>query len=211
MADIVFVRTFVPIELTAFYNPIPNLLLTSARTAASTTNQTQWRMLRTMGELRWDTGTKVEVKEDSKYREAQRVPFAPPPLTVPTKLVAALPFADKPKLSKKQLRTQRFRNDEVRLARNIGVPAPISEVAEVEDAPVPIGHDYERAQLIQRLRRLNAAYQEREKSKMVVRVSRHKAKRAAEAKMAESRNKKRKKEFFARHRGSATRRSGVQT
>ncbi|KAL5968761.1 Ribosome biogenesi protein bms1 [Taenia solium] len=210
MADIVFVRTFVPTELTAFYNPIPNLLLASARSAASTTTQTQWRMLRTMGELQWDMGTKVEVKEDSKYREAQRVPFVPQPLTVPSKLVAALPFTDKPKLSKKRLRTQRFGDDEVRRARDAGVPAPTAAVAE-EGIPVPIRHARKRAQAIQHLRQLHAAYQEREKSKMVTRVSRYKAKRAAEAEAAEARNKKRKKEFFARHRGGAKARSGVGT
>ncbi|KAL5110356.1 Ribosome biogenesi protein bms1 [Taenia crassiceps] len=211
MADIVFARTFVPIELIAFYNPVPNLLLTSIRTASSTTTQTQWRMLRTMGELRWNLGTKVEIKEDSRYREAQRMPFAPKPLTVPTKLVAALPFADKPKQGKKQLRTQRFRSDEVRRARDFGVPAPIAAVSEMEGLPIPVGHTYERAQLIQRLRRLQALYQEREKSKMVARVSRYKAKRAAEAEVAEVRNKKRKKEFFSRHRGNAAGRFGVET
>ncbi|VDK38792.1 unnamed protein product [Taenia asiatica] len=210
MADIVFVRTFVPTELTAFYNPIPNLLLASARSAASTATQTQWRMLRTMGELRWDMGTKVEVKEDSKYREAQRVPFVPQPLTVPTKLVAALPFTDKPKLSKKRLRTQRFGDDEVRRARDADVPAPTAAVAE-GGIPVPIRHVRKRAQAIQHLRQLHAAYQEREKSKMVTRVSRYKAKRAAEAEVAEARNKKRKKEFFARHRGGVKERSGVGT
>ncbi|VDM16852.1 unnamed protein product [Hydatigera taeniaeformis] len=215
MADIVFVRTFVPVELIAFYNPIPNLLLPSSRTAASTTTTTapgtQWRMLRTMGELRWDTGTKVEIKEDSKYKEIQRAPFVPPPLTVPTKLIAALPFADKPKLSKKQLRTRRFWDDEVRHARKFGVPAPIEAMAESENAPDPVGHARDRAQLIQRLRCLHAAYQEREKNKMVARISSYKAKRAKEAKVAEARNKKRRKEFFARHRGGAKGHSTVGT
>ncbi|CDS41864.1 ribosome biolocus tagsis protein BMS1 [Echinococcus multilocularis] len=211
MADIVFARTFVPIELTPFYNPIPNLLLPSARTAASSASETQWRMLRTTSELRWDMGAKVEIKEDSKYREAQRVPFVHLPLTVPTKLVAALPFADKPKLSKKQLRTQRFRNDEVRRARNVDVPAPIIASSEVEGVPDPVGHVRDRAQLIQRLRRLHAAYQEREKGKMVARISRYKAKRATEEEMAEARSKKRKKEFFARHRGGTKGHSAVKT
>ena len=56
MADIVFARTFVPIQLTAFYNPIPNLLLPRAGTSDSG-EKSQWRMLRTAGEMRWATGT----------------------------------------------------------------------------------------------------------------------------------------------------------
>ena len=197
MADIVFVRTFVPMELNAFYNPIPNRLLSSARTASS--NENQWRMLRTAAELRWDTGTKVEMKEDSKYKEAQRVPFAPAPLTVPTKLVAALPFADKPKLNKKQLRMQRFRDDNVRRSRHVDVPPPVT--TEVEGVPDPIGHEKDRRKLIQHLRTLHEAYQEKERNKMITRTMRYKAKRAVEAKIADARNKRRRKDFFARHHG----------
>ncbi|KAM7538283.1 hypothetical protein Aperf_G00000075866 [Anoplocephala perfoliata] len=200
-ADIVFVRTFVPLELSAFYNPIPNLLLPVAGTAASDGADTKWRMLRTVGELRWDTGTKAEVKEDSKYKEPERVPFVTMPLKVPTKLVAALPFKDKPKLTKKQLRTERFREDEVRRARTADIPGsvrPRIAVAEENGIPDPVGHQRDRAQLLQRLREIHSAYQQKEHDKMVVRTTKYKAQRAAAAEMAEAKNRKRRKEFFAR-------------
>ncbi|VDL96587.1 unnamed protein product, partial [Schistocephalus solidus] len=61
MADIVFLRSFVPVEIPSFYNPVLNFLIDDA-------SQKQWRMLRTHGELRQATGTKPEVREDSQYK-----------------------------------------------------------------------------------------------------------------------------------------------
>ncbi|VDD83181.1 unnamed protein product [Mesocestoides corti] len=196
-ADIVFLRTFVPIELRPFYNPIPNLLLPKAGTAAS---GNQWRMLRTVGELRFEVGLKPEIKDDSKYKEPQRVPFVPAPLAVPTKLLTALPFADKPKLKRKQLRSLRHKNDEVHRALKDNIPAPVN-VDGISGVPDPVGHSHERALLIQRLRQLHQAFQDKEKEKMIARTSQYKAKRAFETQLALARIKKRRKEFFARRGG----------
>ncbi|VDN95960.1 unnamed protein product [Rodentolepis nana] len=200
-ADIVFLRSFVPIELNAFYNPIPNRLLPVAGTAASQDPENKWKMMRTMGELRWDNGIKAEVPEDSKYKTPERVPFVPMPLTIPTKLVAALPFKDKPKPTKKQLRTQKFREDEVRRARIADIPGtvhPRGAIAEESDVPDPIGHQKDRAHLLQRLREIHTAYLQKEHGKMVARTTKYKEKKAEAARQAEQRNKQRRKQFFAR-------------
>lgn len=66
MADLVFVRTFVPIQVPVFYNPIFNLLLD--RIHAADGKGCQWRMLKTVGELRYTAGQQPEQKEDSNYR-----------------------------------------------------------------------------------------------------------------------------------------------
>lgn len=199
-ADIVFLRSFVPIELNPFYNPIPNRILPQAGTAASEDTENKWLMIRTTGELRWDKGIKAEVKEDSKYKAPERVPFVPKPLTVPTKLVAALPFKDKPKATNKELRTQRFREDEVRRARTADIPGavhPRGAIAE-NDIPDPVGHKRDRAQMLQRLREIHQAYLEKEHGKMVVRTMKYRQQKAEAARQAEFRNKQRRKQFFAR-------------
>ncbi|VDN27870.1 unnamed protein product, partial [Dibothriocephalus latus] len=164
MADIVFLRSFVPVEIPSFYNPVLNFLMPRAGTAASDdAGQKQWRMLRTHGELRYASGVKPEIREDSQYKPIPRQPFVAAPLTVPTKLVAALPFADKPKPTKRQLRTMRFSHDEVRKARLAGVPKSVDleTVHGDVEVPDPVGEAKRRAELLQRLRALHSAFIER--------------------------------------------------
>ncbi len=115
--------------------------------------------------------------------------------------MAALPFADKPKLNKKELRSLRHKNDDVHRARMADVPAPVVNNGDAEGIPDAVGHARERAELLQRLRQLHNAYQSKEKDKMVARTTQYKAKRAAETQAALARNKKKRKEFFSRRGG----------
>ncbi|KAL7064046.1 hypothetical protein AAHC03_04919 [Spirometra sp. Aus1] len=208
MADIVFLRSFVPIEIPSFYNPVLNLLMPQAGTATNN-GQKQWRMLRTHGELRQAAGAKPEVREDSQYKPIIRQPFVADPLTVPTKLVAALPFADQPKPTKRQLRTIRFSHDQVRKARLAGVPKPVDleAVNGAVEVPDPVGQTRKRAELLQRLRALHSVFLERKHDKMASRVSSFRAKRAAEEAQLEARRKRTRKQFFARHHGHSAKAS----
>ncbi|BHF64457.1 Glycoside hydrolase 2 (Mannanase, beta-galactosidase) [Sparganum proliferum] len=208
MADIVFLRSFVPIEIPSFYNPVLNLLMPQAGTATNN-GQKQWRMLRTHGELRQAAGAKPEVREDSQYKPIIRQPFVADPLTVPTKLVAALPFADQPKPTKRQLRTIRFSHDEVRKARLAGVPKPVDleAVNGAVEVPDPVGQARKRAELLQRLRALHSVFLERKHDKMASRISGFRAKRAAEEAQLEARRKRTRKQFFARHHGHSAKAS----
>lgn len=65
-ADIVFLRTFFAVELPKYYNPVLNRLLPIVGEKDTTT--TGWRLLRTLGELKWEAGIKTESNPDSQYK-----------------------------------------------------------------------------------------------------------------------------------------------
>lgn len=65
MADLVFLRTFVAVHLEKYYNPILNRLFSFNNDALQGNGI---RLMRTLGELRWETGDKPEVRSDSQYK-----------------------------------------------------------------------------------------------------------------------------------------------
>ena len=88
-ADIVFCRTWVPVEPKRFYNPVTSLL-------------SDWKAMRTMGELRKANAVPVPANPDSEYKPVERTTRRFYPLKLPKSLEAALPVASKPKLQKKK-------------------------------------------------------------------------------------------------------------
>ena len=59
--DIVFIRTWYPVSLPNFYNPVTTLLLPPDQ-------KEEWQGMRTVGQLRKDLGLKVPVNADSLYK-----------------------------------------------------------------------------------------------------------------------------------------------
>lgn len=59
--DIVFIRTWLPVEVPPFYNPVTTLLEPAAERA-------RWVGMRTAGQLRREHGVKREPNTDSLYR-----------------------------------------------------------------------------------------------------------------------------------------------
>ncbi|EQC29581.1 hypothetical protein SDRG_12590 [Saprolegnia diclina VS20] len=89
-SDIVFCRTWVPVEPKLLYNPVTSLL------------DPKWRRMKTMRELRQQNQLPIPVNPDSVYKPIERKTKIFNPLRVPAKLQAQLPFASKPKLDKKK-------------------------------------------------------------------------------------------------------------
>lgn len=89
MSDLAFVRTWYPVAVPQYYNPVTSLLLKDKAT---------WTGMRTAGQIRHATGRKPPVKSDSLYRPIQREVRRFNPLRVPTALQRQLPFKSKPKL-----------------------------------------------------------------------------------------------------------------
>mmetsp|Transcript_63327 Transcript_63327/g.74907 ORF Transcript_63327/g.74907 Transcript_63327/m.74907 type:complete len:957 (-) Transcript_63327:34-2904(-) len=92
MSDIVFCRTWFPVDVPKFFNPV-------------TTSLGQWRGMKTKAQLQLETQTPIEVNPDSVYKPIVRYERKFNPLTIPKKLEAGLPFKNKPKnqqLKKKQ-------------------------------------------------------------------------------------------------------------
>uniref|UniRef100_A0A5S6QFK8 Bms1-type G domain-containing protein n=1 Tax=Trichuris muris TaxID=70415 RepID=A0A5S6QFK8_TRIMR len=88
--DIVFIRTWTPIEVPKFYTIVTNLLLSDSMKA-------KWVGMRTVGQLRFQRGLKPPQKVDSLYKPIERKPFIPMPLKIPKELQRRLPYTLKPK------------------------------------------------------------------------------------------------------------------
>jgi len=84
-SDVVFLKTWAPIELNKFYNPIIEY------------GDKKQRMLRTMSQLRKDYGIKLEQKPDSEYKDIEREERVFPNLVISKNLEKNLPFKKKNK------------------------------------------------------------------------------------------------------------------
>ncbi|KAL3876947.1 hypothetical protein ACJMK2_034726 [Sinanodonta woodiana] len=93
LSDIVFVRTWYPVEVPAFYNPVTTLLLPPEE-------KTAWMGMKTTGQLRRERGMKFEQKKDSLYKPIERTGRKFRPLVIPKDLQKVLPFKDTPKFLK---------------------------------------------------------------------------------------------------------------
>ena len=90
-SDIVFLRSWYPIEIPQFYMPVFNLLDRAVKR-----EQFDYGM-KTVGQLRFERGISAPSNPDSQYRHIERMPVKYKPLAVPSKLQKKLPFSVKPK------------------------------------------------------------------------------------------------------------------
>eukprot|EP00762_Andalucia_godoyi_P000551 ANDGO_05255.mRNA.1 Ribosome biogenesis protein bms1 len=92
MSDIIFLKTWYPVQARRLYNPVYSLLM----------NKFEDTMMKTVGQLRRDKQIPLTVNRDSEYREIVRTKKVFAPLRIPNSLQEQLPFKTKPKLDKKQ-------------------------------------------------------------------------------------------------------------
>ena len=60
-ADIAFVRTWYPVQVPQFYNPVTTLLLPPE-------DKNKWQGMKTQGQLKREKGVKAKVNDDHLYR-----------------------------------------------------------------------------------------------------------------------------------------------
>ena len=89
MSDIVFLRSWVRVEVPRFYNPVMNALVKS---------DDDWIGMRTVGQIRYDNQMTIPVNPDSIYKPIERKKRVFNKLQIPKALQQALPFKSKPKL-----------------------------------------------------------------------------------------------------------------
>lgn len=94
LSDIVFCRTWVPVEIKKYYNPVTSLL--------SKDGAGGWRAMKPKALLHVETETPIEVKPDSIYKPIERKERSFNKLYVPKSIEEALPFASKHKDEKKR-------------------------------------------------------------------------------------------------------------
>ena len=88
MSDIVFIRTWYPMTVPRYCNQVTSLL---------EKNKGSWTGMRTVGQIRYETGSKPPVKNDSLYRPVEREQRHFNPVRIPSALQKQLPFKSKPK------------------------------------------------------------------------------------------------------------------
>lgn len=94
MSDIAFVRTWTPVEVPHLYNPVSSLLERDKGT---------WQGMRTVSQIRHESGIKPPAKKDSFYKPIKREARHFNPLHIPATLQKQLPFKSKPKLMEKRV------------------------------------------------------------------------------------------------------------
>nr|XP_044993231.1 ribosome biogenesis protein BMS1 homolog [Jaculus jaculus]XP_044993232.1 ribosome biogenesis protein BMS1 homolog [Jaculus jaculus]XP_044993233.1 ribosome biogenesis protein BMS1 homolog [Jaculus jaculus] len=94
MSDIVFMRTWYPVSIPAFYNPVTSLLKPVGE-------KDTWSGMRTTGQLRLTHGIKLKQNKDSSYKPILRQKKHFNSLHIPKALQKALPFKNKPKTQAK--------------------------------------------------------------------------------------------------------------
>ncbi|NXJ62009.1 BMS1 protein, partial [Rostratula benghalensis] len=98
MSDIVFVRTWYPVSIPTFYNPVTSLLKPAGE-------KDNWSGMKTTGQLRHERGIKLKQNKDSLYTPIVREKRHFNKLHIPKALQKALPFKNKPKNLEKKGKT----------------------------------------------------------------------------------------------------------
>lgn len=83
MSDTIFLKTWYPVKIKHFYNPVTSLLMS---------NKGEWQGMRLTGKIRHDQKMETPLREDSSYKPVERKERHFNPLKVPRSLKAQLPF-----------------------------------------------------------------------------------------------------------------------
>ncbi|XP_062298363.1 ribosome biogenesis protein BMS1 homolog isoform X2 [Scomber scombrus] len=100
MSDIVFLRSWYPLTVPQFYNPVTSLLLPVGQ-------KDGWEGMRTLGQIKHDLGIRNKPNADSLYKPVVRAQRRFNTLHIPKELQKALPFKSKPKQQQAQGKTPR--------------------------------------------------------------------------------------------------------
>ena len=93
-SDIIFCRTWMPVEMKKYYNPVTSLLLKNGSDG--------WRGMKNKAQLQIETKTPIKVNPDSIYKPIVRPEKKFNKLHIPKKLEENLPFNSKTKNDKKR-------------------------------------------------------------------------------------------------------------
>ncbi|MEE6488718.1 hypothetical protein FKM82_015336 [Ascaphus truei] len=102
MSDIVFLRTWYPVTVPTFYNPVTSLLKPLGQ-------KESWTGMKTLGQLKHELGVRYKPQKDSLYKPILRQKRHFNPIHIPKALQKALPFKSKPKMMEKKGKVTRDR------------------------------------------------------------------------------------------------------
>ncbi|KAJ7324387.1 hypothetical protein JRQ81_017407 [Phrynocephalus forsythii] len=147
MSDIVFLRTWYPVSIPAFYNPVTSLLKPVGEKGT-------WAGMRTTGQLRHDKGIRLKQNKDSLYKVIVREKKHFNKLHIPKALQKALPFKSKPKLQegKGKVTKDKWRPAVIREPHEKKIAALLSALSTVHSYKLQKAKAKHREQLKERLK-----------------------------------------------------------
>lgn len=83
MSDTIFLKTWYPVKVKKFYNPVTSLLMS---------NHAEWQGMRLTGQVRAEKGLATPMNADSAYKKIERSERKFNPLRVPKSIKTTLPF-----------------------------------------------------------------------------------------------------------------------
>ncbi|CAB9508834.1 Ribosome biogenesis protein BMS1 [Seminavis robusta] len=87
LSDIVFCRTWMPVEIKQYYNPVTN----------HSANDGSWRGMKSKAQMQIDSGTPIKVNADSIYKPIERTDPRFKQIKISQRLEQELPYSSKPK------------------------------------------------------------------------------------------------------------------
>ncbi|XP_006816551.1 ribosome biogenesis protein BMS1 homolog [Saccoglossus kowalevskii] len=170
MSDIVFVRTWYPVTIPTFYNPVTSMLLPKE-------SKSKWTGMKTVGQIRKEKNLSLPVAKDSMYKKIVRTPRRFNPLHIPNRLHKQLPFKSKPKMMEKKEKKVASVLDKHRVV-----------IREPEEKRI--------ARLMTQIATVNSYKLKKKKETMKARVTDHKKKLYIHDEQLKTRQKKEKKEMY---------------
>ncbi|CDK24539.1 unnamed protein product [Kuraishia capsulata CBS 1993] len=83
MSDVIIMRTWYPVQVRKFYNPVTSLLMEA---------KTEWKGMRLTGQIRAENNVSTPMNPDSAYKKIERVERRFNALRVPKSIQSELPF-----------------------------------------------------------------------------------------------------------------------
>lgn len=83
MSDTIFLKTWYPVKVKKFYNPVTSLLLK---------DHSEWQGMKLTGQVRAEQGVPTPMNEDSAYKKIERAERHFNPLKVPKSVKSTLPY-----------------------------------------------------------------------------------------------------------------------
>uniref|UniRef100_A0A8D0H515 BMS1 ribosome biosis factor n=1 Tax=Sphenodon punctatus TaxID=8508 RepID=A0A8D0H515_SPHPU len=128
MSDIVFMRTWYPVSIPTFYNPVTSMLKPVGE-------KDTWTGMKTTGQLRHERGIRLKQNKDSLYKQIVREKKHFNKFHIPKALQKALPFKSKPKYQEKKAKIPRdqWRPDVIREPHEKKIAALLSALGTVHN------------------------------------------------------------------------------
>lgn len=187
MSDIVFLRAWYPVKVQNFYNPVTNLLSTSAKASSTTPAPLEneklsgdkegsegWQGMRLTGQVRAAANIPTPQDQNSRYRPIERPTRHFNPLRVPRQLAADLPF-------KSQIMTMRPQKKETYMSKR---------------AVVLGGDEKKRRDLMQKIMTVGKEKAEKRRMAQEERKQGYRKKVAENLEKKEGREKREKEEYW---------------